>query len=180
MMRRVPRLVRGLVPADVLREERNEVHMNRDMMRRTADAIEAHEEQFDQSEWLHKRAASECGACACVAGFAVSVDMDKSLDEAWDARKDGSWPVSTMREKGAEVLDLTEYQATALFAMWPKTAEIQHAFGLTDEKMRELDSWLGSVIDSPTDAEAMVNVLRFLAEHAPDVVEEPMLEEGAE
>lgn len=153
--------------------------MNRDMMRRTADAIEANAQHFHQGEWLHKR-GTDCGTQACVAGFAVSVSLDKSLDEAWEARQDGSWPVSTIREEGAEVLDLTEYQATALFAMWPKTAEIQHAFGLTDEKMRELDSWLGSVIDSPNDAEGMVNVLRFLAEHAPDVVEEPMFAEGAE
>ena len=78
--------------------------MNKELLCKIADAIEAAPEEFDQAAW-----GTGCGTPRCVAGWAITLCEDPDYCTGEDVA-DGA----------REVLGLTQYQRHNLFAAnWP-------------------------------------------------------------
>lgn len=92
--------------------------MNTELMLRVADAIEAHPERFDMSEWIY---ADPCGTSGCIAGWTVMTACGDRL-RVYNTKQitlDGH--VAGTASLAQDLLGLDDETADNLFFMseWP-------------------------------------------------------------
>ena len=90
--------------------------MNKDMMLRVAEAIEAEPERFQMDVWFTPAERNICGTVGCIAGTAVALAKDLTYDDAVEHNDcDGQSAQINFVIEGGALLGLTLGQATNLF-----------------------------------------------------------------
>jgi hypothetical protein len=95
--------------------------MNVELLQQIKAAILAEPLKFDMSAWFHADQNSPCGTAACIAGWAVTIQMKaEKLREARFAYDAGDGNEGVERD-GKKALGLTDQQAYRLFFYdtWP-------------------------------------------------------------